>query len=113
MLERLQDATSAGDRICISAIAYAELLLGANSRRASSKMPRIVTDFVSRVDNVAAWNRSATEQAAAIKRNLEEHGNTIGSNDMHAISDSAMLIIDNVKEFARIANLRYENWVTR
>lgn len=117
VLDRLQEVTTTGDHICISAITYAELLFGANNRRASPKMPGIIADFVSRLDSISAWGRSAAEQAALIKRHLEETGNPIGPNDIliagHAIADNAVLITDNLKAFGRVASLRHENWIDR
>jgi tRNA(fMet)-specific endonuclease VapC len=117
VLNRLQEVATAGDHICISAITYAELLFGANNKRASPKMPGIVADFVSRLDSISDWGRAAAEQAALIKRQLEEVGNPIGPNDIliagHAIAVDAVLITDNVKEFAHVSGLRHENWINR
>ncbi|MDO8273123.1 MAG: VapC toxin family PIN domain ribonuclease, partial [Gammaproteobacteria bacterium] len=52
-----------------------------------------------------------------IKRQLEEVGNPIGPNDIliagHAMAVDAVLITDNVKEFARVSGLRHENWINR
>ena len=39
----------------------------------------------------------------------------IGANDMliaaHVLSLEAILVTDNVREFARISDLRFENWL--
>ena len=117
VLHRLQKATTAGDTICISAITYAELLFGANSRHASPKMPSIVAGFVSRLDSIAAWTGAAAEQAARIKRKRSDEGAPIGPNDIliagHALADNAILITDNVREFGRVEGLRFENWIER
>lgn len=117
VLNRLQKATSAGDTICISAITYAELLFGANSRHASPKMPSIVAAFVSRLDSIAAWTGAAAENAALIKRKLSDEGTPIGPNDIliagHALADNAILVTDNVREFGRVEGLRFENWIER
>ncbi len=74
VLHRLQKATTAGDHICISAITYAELLFGANSRHASPKMPSIVAGFVSRLDSIAAWSAAATNTLLASRENLVMEG---------------------------------------
>ncbi len=42
VLDRLQEVSTAGDHICISAITYAELLFGANNKRASPKWPALL-----------------------------------------------------------------------
>ncbi len=114
VLERLQQVVNGGHHICISAITYAELLFGAHSRRASPRMPALVAEFVSRLDNIAAWHAEAARHAALVKRRLEDYGMPIGPNDLlicgHALADSAILVTDNVREFSRVTDLRLENW---
>jgi tRNA(fMet)-specific endonuclease VapC len=50
---------------------------------------------------------------AALRVFLERQGQVIGANDMliaaHALSLEAILVTDNVREFARIPDLRFEN----
>lgn len=46
---------------------------------------------------------------------LERTGSLIGSNDLwiaaHAISLGAIIVTDNVREFARVPDLPVENWL--
>lgn len=117
LLVQLQQCAAAGDHICISAITYAELLFGAHSRHASPKMSAIIAEFISRLGSVAPWGMAAAQEAALIKRALDDAGQPIGPNDLliagHAKADSAILVTDNVREFGRVAELRYENWMER
>ncbi|MFV3129161.1 PIN domain-containing protein [Niveispirillum sp. KHB5.9] len=50
-----------------------------------------------------------------IRAELERRGQIIGANDLwiaaHALSIEAILVTDNVGEFSRVPNLRYENWL--
>lgn len=52
---------------------------------------------------------------ADLRTDLERRGTPIGGNDMliaaHALTIDAMLVTDNVREFARVASLKVENWL--
>ena len=115
VLVRLQDEVQAKHRIVLSAITYAELLYGANNKKASPKLIQVVHEFVSRVDEVLPWDRHAVEEAARIKKALESLGTPIGGNDTaiagHALSQSCILVTNNVGEFSRVPGLRVEDWV--
>ena len=56
-----------------------------------------------------------SQHYAALRVSLERQGQVIGANDMliaaHALSLEAILVTDNVREFARIPDLRFENWL--
>jgi tRNA(fMet)-specific endonuclease VapC len=117
VLARLQDVVQEGHHVCISAISYAELLFGAHSRRASPRMPGIVAEFVARLDNIAPWHQNAAQQAALLKRALDDSGMPIGPNDLliagHALANHCVLVSDNVREFSRVEGVALENWVAR
>lgn len=115
VLQRLQEVVQARGRLVISAITYAELLYGANNKKASPKMVRIVGEFVERMDEVLPWDRGAVEQAAFLKKSLETLGTPIGPNDTaiagHAVSQHCILVTNNVGEFSRVPGLVVEDWV--
>ena len=117
LLEKLQERVVSGHQIVISAITYAELNFGAINKKASPKMPAIVSEFVDRVDDILAWDKSAVEASTKVKKALESKGLPIGHNDLliagHCISVDAILVTDNVREFGRIKGLNFENWVER
>jgi len=117
LLDKLQDVVLSGHQIVISSITYAELTFGAINKKASPKMPGIVTEFVNRLDEIVAWDQKAVEASADIKKELESIGTPIGHNDTliagHCVSINAILVTDNVREFKRVDGLKFENWVKR
>ncbi|HEY1058378.1 MAG TPA: type II toxin-antitoxin system VapC family toxin [Limnobacter sp.] len=115
VLHRLQEAVQARSRLVISAITYAELLYGANSKKASPRMVHIVREFIERMDEVLPWDRDAVEQAATLKKTLEALGTPIGPNDTaiagHALSQHCILVTNNLSEFSRVPGLNVQDWV--
>ena len=106
-----------GHQVVISSITYAELTFAAINKKASPKMPGIVTEFVERLDVVLSWDKKAVEASTAIKKKLESVGTPISHNDIliaaHCISIDAILVTDNVCQFKRVESLELENWVDR
>ena len=51
-----------------------------------------------------------------LRAGLERKGKVIGGNDLliaaHAVALDATLVTDNTGEFARIPELRHENWLS-
>lgn len=117
VLRRLQEAVQSRSRLVISAITYAELLYGANSKKASPKLIHIVREFVERMDEVLPWDQKAVEQSAVLKKTLETMGTPIGGNDVaiagHALSAQCVLVTNNVGEFSRVPDLQVQDWVER
>jgi tRNA(fMet)-specific endonuclease VapC len=117
LFEKLQQVVATGHPVVISAITYAELRFGAINKKASPKMPGIVTEFVERLDAVLPWDKKAVEMSSHIKQQLESQGVPIGHNDIliagHCLSIGAVLVTDNVQEFKRVDSLSVENWVHR
>jgi len=117
LLEKLQQTVMAGHQVVISSITYAELTFGAINKKASPKMVGIVEEFVERLDEILAWDKSAVQCSTKIKKDLESRGKPIGHNDTliagHAVAVNATLITDNAREFSRVQNLKSENWVNR
>ena len=117
LLDTLQQAVQSGHQVVISAITYAELTFGAASKKASPKMSGIVAEFVERLDAVLAWDKKAVECSTSVKTELESRGTPISHNDTlvagHAIAEGSILVTENIREFARVNSLLYENWVIR
>ena len=117
LLDKLQDVVLSGHQVVISSITYAELTFGAINKKASPKMPGIVTEFVNRLDEIVAWDQKAVEASTDIKKELESIGTPIGHNDTliagHCVSINAILVTDNVREFKRVDGLKFENWVKK
>jgi len=102
------------DNISISIVTYAELQYGVE--RSSSKQfnQQIINDFVSRLI-VLNWDKEAASQYAKIRTNLEKKGTPIGNMDLmiaaHALSQKCTLVSNNLAEFKRVNDLKYENWL--
>lgn len=115
VLRELQTRVQHRDRIVISSITYAELRFGAIGKKASPRHNIIVDDFMERLDAVLAWDLDAVDATVKIKKELSERGAPIGNNDTmiagHAISAECILVTNNTKEFKRVKDLEFENWV--
>ena len=59
----------------------------------------------------------ADRHYGALRHHLALRGNLIGPNDLliaaHALAMDLVLVTANRREFARVPNLRLENWLTR
>lgn len=117
LLDKLQEIVVSGQQVVVSSITYSELTFGAINKKASTKMPAIVTEFIDRIDKVLPWDKKAVEVSTVIKKKLESAGTPIGHNDIliagHCLSISAILVTDNVREFKRVDHLEFENWIKR
>jgi tRNA(fMet)-specific endonuclease VapC len=65
--------------------------------------------------DVQALPLGSVETYSELRVSLETRGQPIGDNDMwiaaHALSEDAILVSNNIKEFSRIPNLKVENWM--
>ena len=115
VLQRLAAEVARNNRIVISAITYAEMRYGQIGKKASLKHKTLVDEFVTRLDEVLPWDRNAVDATIEVKLNLTQTGLLIGDNDTaiagHAIAMGCTLVTNNVREFSRVAALRYEDWV--
>lgn len=114
VLERLQARVEERHRIVISVVTYYEMLLGTVGRNASPRHAQLVDAFVLRLSAILPWEAAAAVEAARLKQALAEKGTPIGGNDMmiagHALAEGCVLVTNNVREFARVPQLRFENW---
>lgn len=115
VLERLAAEVKRNNRIVVSAVTYAEMRYGQIGKKASSRHKLLVDEFVKRLDEVLPWDQRAVDQTIAVKERLSECGMIIGGNDTaiagHAIAAGCILVTNNVREFARVEGLAYEDWV--
>jgi tRNA(fMet)-specific endonuclease VapC len=97
--------------IHVSAVVVAELEYGVvNSSRHIENAARLAK-FLDKV-NVVDWDHASARAYAQIRFALKAQ--PISTEDMMiaacAIAHSATLITNNLREFARVPNLRLENW---
>ncbi len=112
------DALSESDTLCMSFVSYAELLHGAEGSQYRAQAVQSVLRLTQNVDVLFPQGQSGQavcQQYASHKLALKRQGRPIGNNDLwiaaHALAESAVLVTNNVREFARIDGLVTENWV--
>jgi tRNA(fMet)-specific endonuclease VapC len=97
----------------ISAITLAELRYGAD-RKGSRKLHGLIDTFASAIE-VVAFDEAAAVEFGRIGSLLAERGTPIGEFDVliaaHAVALRLVLVTNNVRHFARIPGLSFENWV--
>jgi tRNA(fMet)-specific endonuclease VapC len=101
-------------QLCISSITLAELYHGAEKSAKPEYNLRQIEDFVSRLV-VLEYGSNAAVHYGNIRTTLERQGTPIGVNDLHiaahARSEGLILVSNNLREFERVAALRFDNWV--
>lgn len=114
ILEALQDKVEGGHEICISAITYAELRLGAARSRKAKVYNRLIDELCERLNTIQAWDAGAADQFTRLQAALLAKGKPIGINDAiiagHALAISATLVSNNQKHFRHVRSLPLENW---
>jgi tRNA(fMet)-specific endonuclease VapC len=117
VLQTLQYRVERGDEICISAITYSELLVGAERSGNSQKHLHLIDEFCSRVDFIAPWDAEAARFFSRLQSYLFKQGTPIGNNDTmiaaHAQSLQAIVVTNNQKHFSNVPDLNLENWAKR
>ena len=100
-------------QVCTSAIVAAELRYGA-SRRGSPRLSKQI-ETVLAVLPVMPFEPPADAAYAAVRCELERRGLPIGGNDLliaaQALTLGCIIVTDNEREFARVAELPCENWL--
>lgn len=113
VVERV-NALAQDDELCMSYVTYAELLKGAQHSQRKPEVLRQLDGLLRlvpvRYPTGPGICRCYAEQSAVLKA----AGTPIGANDLwiaaHALAEDVCLVTNNVREFARIAGLRLENW---
>lgn len=112
VLEKFR-AHTVGD-IGLSSITVAELQYGV----AKSQQPQqnqTALDFFLAPLEIVHFDNEAARQFGQIRAELGQLGTPIGAYDLliagHARSLDVTLVTNNIREFARVPELRIENWV--
>lgn len=101
------------NRVCTSIIVAAELRYGA-AKKGSALLSSQLEAVLAAID-VLPLETPADETYGMIRTKLEKAGRPIGGNDLLIASQAVALgytvVTDNHDEFARVENLRLENWL--
>ena len=115
LLAVLQTRTRSGAVVCVSAISYAELKLGAMRSSSVSRHGSAIQALCHRLSGVLAWGKREADEFAHIQAELLAAGTPIGNNDAmiaaHALSSGCTLVTNNERHFARVSGLDHENWL--
>ena len=100
-------------RVCTSIIVAAELRYGAakkGSHRLSSQLEAVLGAL-----EVLPFEAPADAAYGLLRTRLEQAGTPIGSNDLliaaQGLALGTTVVTDNEKKFARVEDLRLENWL--
>jgi tRNA(fMet)-specific endonuclease VapC len=100
------------EHLCVSVMTAAELRFGA-VRAGVADLASVVEAYLMRV-TVLDWPDSATFHYARIRATLEDQGTPIGNMDLliasHALAEQATLVTNNLKHFAAVPGLKFEQW---
>lgn len=110
-----------GGRVRIPFMVAAELRVGL---RKAIRAGRPVSALQSRMDRffaiaggVVSLDSAVLACYAELRATLEVKGTVIGDTDLwiaaQALSEDALLVTDNTREFRRVPGLRTENWLVR
>lgn len=115
VLTAMDASVQQGHEIAISAITYAELMLGAKRSGNPDKHIPLIAELCERLHDIYAWDANAAEQFANLQTELFNQGTPIGANDTliaaHVLSLDATLVTNNIKHFNKVSTLRLVNWV--
>jgi tRNA(fMet)-specific endonuclease VapC len=100
----------------ISSITHAELQYGVAKSMHKIKNQEALDEFLLPLTILPFHGKRLVERYGRIRAFLESKGKTIGPLDTliaaHALSLDLTIITNNLTEFSRIPNLKYENWVS-
>jgi tRNA(fMet)-specific endonuclease VapC len=101
-------------QIKLSSISIAELEYGASKSLYREQNRIAILNFASSFD-IIPFDDLDAEVYGQIRADLEKAGKIIGPYDIQiaaqAIQKGLILVTNNTKEFSRIKNLNFENWV--
>lgn len=100
-------------RVGTSIVVASELRYGARKKGSTRLEERV--EAILAVLEVLPLDQPADAVYAELRCNLERAGTPIGANDLliaaQAIASDLVLVTDNPREFGRVDQLRWENWL--
>ncbi len=101
------------DQVCVSVITKSELLFGVQLSPRRQENEVALSGFLQNIEVLDFPDRAATDYAS-IRADLRTRGEIIGANDLfiaaHARALELTLVTNNTREFARVRDLKIENW---
>ncbi|MBU1398822.1 MAG: type II toxin-antitoxin system VapC family toxin [Proteobacteria bacterium] len=98
----------------ISSITHAELQYGVEKSKNKNQNQSALDEFLLPLTILPFHGQRLVACYGEIRALLESEGKTIGPLDMliaaHALTLNLTIVSNNIKEFSRIPNLKYENW---
>lgn len=114
VLGAMDTTVQQGHEIAITALTYAELMLGAKRSGNPDKHITLINELCERLHDIYAWDARAAEHFADLQTFLLNQGTPIGINDTliaaHVLSMVATLVTNNVKHFGKVPDLEIVNW---
>lgn len=112
---RLKAAIEAGESVVLSAIVMHELWYGVARSADLEKNAERVRILASGLSGIIPFTEEDAVLAGRLRAELASRGELIGPFDLliaaQALRIDATLVTGNVREFARVKGLKWENWV--
>lgn len=113
--ERLMEVEKSRHILAISSIVLSELQFGVARSQHQRKNQEAINTLVNKLE-VLPYEEKAAKYYGDLRANLQRKGTVIGGNDMiiaaHALSEKAVLVTHNTKEFQRVEHLELEDWAS-
>jgi tRNA(fMet)-specific endonuclease VapC len=111
---RIEATINIGHKFAISSIVLFELRYGAGKSAHPERNVRRITDFLAGPIEVLSFEPEDAEEAGEIRVALERQGTPIGPYDILVAAQArrrdALLVTANTREFARVPQLKLEDW---
>lgn len=99
--------------ICISSVVYSELMYGAEKSQAVEKNRLAIMLMLANIE-IIDFDALAAERTGRVRATLARRGTPICPMDAmiagHALALGYTVVTNNTREFARVDDLRLENW---
>jgi tRNA(fMet)-specific endonuclease VapC len=113
VVERLANAVARRRFVAVSALSVFELAYGVARSRLTEQNARALGVFLEPLQ-VIAFDADDAQAAGDIRANLERIGRPVGPYDIliaaQAVRRDLLLVTANVREFARVKGLRWDDW---
>jgi len=102
------------ENVGISSVVLSELSYGVHKSDHFNKNNKALQRFIAPFQ-LYEYGEKACDNYGRIRSSLERKGQIIGGMDLmiaaHALSEDAIVVTNNIKEFCRVEGLNVENWV--